>query len=141
MSNFSENMSSQRQKQISQNKADDPVSASEFRTCQYLERSLSLGLCTLVFWWHLLFNMEFLFLTIVILMIIFILLCSTTRQCELQINKHSLNTHGAPGAAATMGIDVAEVHGEINDLIYISHLVSTFALYKHSAHLHNLLVE
>lgn len=62
-------------------------------------------------------------------------------QCEPQINKHSHNTHGAPGAAATMGIDIAELHGEINDLIYISHFVSTFALYKHSAHLHNLLVE
>lgn len=29
------------------------------------------------------------------------------------MNKHSLNTHGAPGAAATMGIDTVEVHGEM----------------------------
>lgn len=34
---------------IGQEKTDDPVTVSEFRTCQTLKRSLSLGLCTVVF--------------------------------------------------------------------------------------------
>jgi hypothetical protein len=63
-------------------------------------------------------------------------------QCEPQINKHLLNTHKAPGAAAVMRRSVAEKHREINNFIFIfSHFVSTFALYKLSSHLHNLLNE
>lgn len=85
--------------------------------------------------------MEPSFATIVTLMVIFISLCSTTRQCEAQINKHSLNAYGAPGAGAARGRDTAAVHGEITDLIYFSHFGITFALYNCSARLHNLLVE
>lgn len=85
--------------------------------------------------------MEFSLATIVILTVIFISLCSTTRQCETQINTHSLNAHGAPGALAARGREGTAVHGEIMALIYFSHFVSTFAFCNCSAHLHNLLVE
>lgn len=85
--------------------------------------------------------MKFSFATIVILMVILISLCSTTRQCETQIKKHSQSAPGAPGAAAARGRERAAVHGEITALIYFSHFVSTLAFCNCSAHLHNLLVE
>ena len=51
-------------------------------------------------------------------MVIFISLDSKTRQCETQINNHLLNTHKAPGAAATMGRGIAEVDEEIKWFIF-----------------------
>lgn len=89
------------------------MSAAELGTLQTLERSFSVDLCTLLFYQHLFFNMEFSFIATVLLMVIFISLGSKTRQCETQINNHLLNTHRAPGAAATMGRGIAEVDEEI----------------------------
>lgn len=94
------------------------MSAAELGTLQTLERSFSVDLCTLLFYQHLFFNMEFSFIATVLLMVIFISLGSKTRQCETQINNHLLNTHRAPGAAATMGRGIAEVDEEIKWFIF-----------------------
>lgn len=110
-----------------------PYVSAEFGTYLTLEGACSLDLCIRLFQQHFFFIMEFSFMTIVLLMVIFISLCSTTRQCKTQINKHSLNAHRAPGATAARGRENTAAHGEITALFFtfckhicILQLLSTF---------------